>query len=260
MTSGNAVSRVDARLEALERRFDGFQSRFDRSLAQSVSDWDNAVSGVKTEVSQKLARSDEFWKRNSKALRERIADGEASLLKSLSELQGCMKDVTTALISNLYLPAVGIWRGWCSKCRKRLWMSRIGGRICRNAWRRWSACGRGQWALLRLLSTRLNGRGLARGRTVEAYRGSALGRSSGNLPLSTIVVFQQGLLDSDLRENWRRRCTTTATTYLGRLSHSLTRRFFAETYLDDVSRGHLTVFRVVKKQTPFVEHLLKDFL
>ncbi len=54
-------------MEALERRFDGFQRRFDRSLAQSVSDWDNAVSGVKTEVSQKLARSDEFWKRNSKA-------------------------------------------------------------------------------------------------------------------------------------------------------------------------------------------------
>ena len=101
MTSGNALSRVGARLEALERRFGGFQSRFDRSLAQSVSDWDNAVSGVKTEMSQKLARSDEFWKRNSKALRERIADGEASLLKSLSELQGCMKDATTALTSNL---------------------------------------------------------------------------------------------------------------------------------------------------------------
>ena len=28
MTSGNAVLRVVARLEALERRFDGFQSRF----------------------------------------------------------------------------------------------------------------------------------------------------------------------------------------------------------------------------------------
>ncbi len=76
-------------------------SRFDRTLARSVSDWDSAVSGVKKEVSQKLARNDEFWKRNSKAIRDRIADGAASLLQSISEVQACIGDAATVLTSNL---------------------------------------------------------------------------------------------------------------------------------------------------------------
>ena len=101
MTSVNPLSRLGARLEALERGFDGFRGRFHRSLAQSVSDWDSAVSGVKKEVSQKLARNDKFWKRNSKALRDRIADGEASLLQSISEVQACIGDAATVLTSNL---------------------------------------------------------------------------------------------------------------------------------------------------------------